>query len=194
MNQGHGERRGLLFTEKPQEHRKGSPSPFQAGFLPAGMGSPSKVGSGVFAERSSSREHLHQLLCWIRHGMSFGLRVNPDGTGQARCPQAMAHRRERLAPVPLLAGILLSWERLAYGEATWHTCTLPHTQLSWAKRIPAPFSDGNVLTGGEQQEWPGAPRSFLHHFLIMGSCLQEQSQGMTQTPHPRSASEAAQSH
>lgn len=52
--QGHGEGRGLLFTEKFQEHGKGPPSPFQPDFLPAGMGSPSKMGSGVFAGCSSS--------------------------------------------------------------------------------------------------------------------------------------------
>lgn len=79
------DRIGLLFTEKLQEHGKGSLSPFQTGFLPAGVRSPSKVGCGVFAECSSSCEHLHQLLCWICQGKSFGLSVNRDGTRQARC-------------------------------------------------------------------------------------------------------------
>lgn len=62
MPQGRGERRGLLLMEKPQERGKGPPPPFQPGFLPARMGSPGKVGSGVFAGCSSSWEHLHQAL------------------------------------------------------------------------------------------------------------------------------------
>lgn len=107
-------------------------------------------------------------------------------------------RHNSLAPVPLLPGILLAWGRLAYGELPGTRAHTPTRRLSRAKRITAPFSDVNVLARGkqphEQQEWLGAPRSFPHHFLIVGGCLQEQSQGMTQTSHPCSASEAAESH
>jgi len=60
--QGCGEERGLLFTEKPQERGQGPPSPFQPGFLLARLGSPSEVGSGVFAGCSSGWEHLCQVL------------------------------------------------------------------------------------------------------------------------------------
>lgn len=61
MSQGCGEGRGLLFMEKPQEHGKGPPSPFQPGFLPARMGPPSEVGSGVLAGCSSGWEHPCQV-------------------------------------------------------------------------------------------------------------------------------------
>lgn len=171
------------------------------GFLPAGMGSSSKVGSGVFAECSSSWEHLHQLLCWICHGKCFDLSVHLDGTRQARCPQVMAHAlrtraRRHLAPVPLVPGILVAWERLAYGELPGTRAYTSACQLSSAKRITAPLSDVSMLAIGKQlhkqQEWPGAPRSCPCNFLIVGGCLQEQSQGMTQTSHSCSVSEAAE--
>lgn len=48
--------------EKHRECGKGPPSPFQPGFLLAGMGSLSEVGSGIFVGYSSGWEHLCQAL------------------------------------------------------------------------------------------------------------------------------------
>lgn len=48
--------------EKHWECGRGPPSPFQLGFLPAGMESPSEVGSGIFVGYSSGWEHLCQAL------------------------------------------------------------------------------------------------------------------------------------